>query len=166
MHGLVDFDLYVPGVALPAFILLGVVQGLKELPGTDIGDTSTARELVGRFNMRVLLLAGSVLDREAGRWRQGLPTRGRRIWRKRIRGRPLDEAKRAVELAPWNPHYKSGFGHVAFLAGRRDEAFAAYRQAAEDDPYRASGWWRLAEAKRAVWGLMRRRFSFCGKQWS
>src|SRR5439155_23649667 len=32
VHSLVDFDLYVPGVAMPAFLLLGVLQGLKELP--------------------------------------------------------------------------------------------------------------------------------------
>ena len=32
VHGLVDFDLYVPGVAMPAFLLLGTLQGLKELP--------------------------------------------------------------------------------------------------------------------------------------
>ena len=35
VHGLVDFELYVPGVALPAFVLLGTLQGLKELPQTD-----------------------------------------------------------------------------------------------------------------------------------
>ena len=35
VHGLVDFELYVPGVALPAFVLLGTLQGLKELPKTD-----------------------------------------------------------------------------------------------------------------------------------
>jgi hypothetical protein len=30
VHGLVDFDLYVPGVAVPAFLLFGAAQGLTE----------------------------------------------------------------------------------------------------------------------------------------
>jgi cytochrome c-type biogenesis protein CcmH/NrfG len=42
---------------------------------------------------------------------------------------------------------------MAFLAGRRDEAVAAYRDAIQDDPYRASGWWRLAEAKMVTHGI-------------
>ena len=145
VHGLVDFDLYAPGVALPAFILLGTVQGLKELPRTD-SVTPRWREnwLAGAICAFVLL---------AVVW-----TEGRALAANSLHGRAqelmavdpleaLDTAKRAADLVPWNSRFKSNVGDMAFLAHRLDEAIAAYRRAIQDDPYRASGWWRLAEAK-------------------
>jgi cytochrome c-type biogenesis protein CcmH/NrfG len=42
---------------------------------------------------------------------------------------------------------------MAFLAGKPDVAIAAYRDAIQGDPYRASGWWRLAEAENATHGI-------------
>jgi tetratricopeptide (TPR) repeat protein len=148
VHGLVDFDLYAPGVALPAFILLGTMQGLKELPRTD-SVTPRWREnwLAGAICAFVLL---------AVVW-----TEGRALAANSLHGRAqelmavdpleaLDTAKRAADLVPWNSRFKSNVGDMAFLAHRPDEAIAAYRRAIQDDPYRASGWWRLAEAKRAA----------------
>jgi tetratricopeptide (TPR) repeat protein len=148
VHGLVDFDLYAPGVALPAFILLGAVQGLKEIPRTD-SVTPRRREnwLVGAICALVLVAV--------------LWTEGRALAANSLYGsshdlaaadplEALSTAKQAADLAPWNSRFKSNVGDMAFLAGRPDEAIAAYRQAIEDDPYRASGWWRLAEAKKAA----------------
>ncbi len=148
VHGLVDFDLYAPGVALPAFILLGTVQGLKEIPRTD---SVTPRR---RENWLVGVVCAFVLV--AVLW-----TEGRALAANSLYGssrdlaandllEALSTAKQAADLAPWNSHFRSSIGDLAFLAGRRDEAIAAYRQAIEDDPYRASGWWRLAEAKKAA----------------
>ena len=148
VHGLVDFDLYAPGVALPAFILLGTVQGLKELPRTD-SVTPRRREnwLVGAICAFVLV---AVL------WTEGRALAANSLYgssRDMAAADPLEAlntAKQAADLAPWNSRLKSNVGDMAFLAGKPDEAIAAYRQAIEDDPYRASGWLRLAEAKRAA----------------
>ena len=148
VHGLVDFDLYAPGVALPAFILLGTVQGLKELPRTD---TVTPR---WRENWLVGAICAVVLA--AVLW-----TEGRALAANSLHERAqdlaavdpleaLDAAKRAADLAPWNSRFKSTVGDMAFLTGKPDQAIAAYRQAIQDDPYRASGWWRLAEAKKVA----------------
>lgn len=151
VHGLVDFDLYVPGVALPVFILLGAVQGLKELPRTDtVTPRRRANRLVGAMCTAMLAavlwiegraLAASFTCARAQELSTANPWAG------------LEEAKRAAALAPWNPGVQSGVGRLAFLAGRTEEGVAAYREAVEDDPYRASCWWRLAEAKKAAHGV-------------
>ena len=151
VHGLVDFDLYAPGVALPAFILLGAVQGLKELPRTDSVTPRRRENWFGGAICTAVLVA--VL------W-----TEGRALAADFLRARAqelaptnpvqaLEVAKRAADLVPWNSRFESGVGDLAFLAGKPDEAIVAYRDAIEDDPYRASGWWRLAEAKRAAHGI-------------
>jgi tetratricopeptide (TPR) repeat protein len=151
VHGLVDFDLYVPGIALPAFILLGTVQGLKELPRTD-SVTPRRREnwFVGAICAVVLVavlwtasraLTADFLHARARELAAVSPLEA------------LDAAKQAAVLVPWNSRFESTVGDMAFLAGRRDEAVAAYRDAIQDDPYRASGWWRLAEAERATHGI-------------
>jgi O-antigen ligase len=151
VHALVDFDLYAPGVALPAFILLGTVQGLKELPRTD-SVTPRRREnwLVGATCVVVLVAV--------------LWTEGRALTADYLHGQAqelaavspleaLDAAKQAADLAPWNSRLRSGVGDMAFLAGKPDVAIAAYRDAIQGDPYRASGWWRLAEAENATHGI-------------
>jgi cytochrome c-type biogenesis protein CcmH/NrfG len=65
----------------------------------------------------------------------------------------FEGAKGAAKLSPWNPRLHSSVGRLALAAGRAEEGIAAYREAAELDPYRASGWWRLAETKMAVHGV-------------
>lgn len=151
VHGLVDFDLYMPGVALPAFILLGMVQGLKELPRTDsVTPRRRTNWLVGAVCAMVL---GAVV------WIEGMALAADLIQNRAselVRADPmaaLDEAKRAAELASWNPQFQSHVGDLALWVGKTEEAFAAYRHAIQDDPYRASCWWRLAEAKKATHGV-------------
>ncbi len=148
VHGLMDFDLYSPGVALPAFILLGIVQGLKELPRTDSVTSSRRREnwLIGAICALVLV---AVLWTEGRALAAGVIVNDAR---ERVAVSPpaLADIKFAARLAPWNPRLQSILGEVALQAGQPDEAIAAYRQAIQDDPYRAAGWWRLAEAKRAT----------------
>jgi hypothetical protein len=69
VHGLVDFDLYVPGVALPAFVLLGTLQGLKELPKTDtVAPRRRENWLVA--GLCVVLVVAAVLWIDAGHWRR------------------------------------------------------------------------------------------------
>jgi predicted Zn-dependent protease len=147
----VDFDLYVPGVALPVFVLLGAVQGLKELPRTDIvTPRRRANWLVGAVCVGMLFavlwvegraLAASYAFAHAQELRRVNPLAA------------VEEARRATMLAPWNPRLESGLGELALMAGKPDQAIAAYRAAVADDPYRASCWWHLAEAMKAVHGV-------------
>ena len=150
VHGLLDFDLYAPGVALPAFILLGIVQGLKELPRTD-SVTPRRREnwLVGAICAFVLVavlwtegraLAADFLHSRAHELAAENPLEA------------LDTAKEAADLVPWNARLRTTVGDMARLAGKPDEAIEAYRDAIQDDPFRASLWWRLAGAKKALHG--------------
>ncbi|HUJ11561.1 MAG TPA: O-antigen ligase family protein [Verrucomicrobiae bacterium] len=151
MHGLVDFDLYVPGVALPVFILLGSVQGLKEIPRTD---TVTPRR---RTNWLVGLVCAAMLF--AVLWLEGRGLAASLAFTREQELRrihplaALQEARSAVRLSPWNLRYQSGLGELALLTGNPDEGIAAYRQAVADDPYRSSCWWHLAEARKAVYGV-------------
>jgi putative inorganic carbon (HCO3(-)) transporter len=151
VHGLMDFDLYVPGVALPAFILLGTVQGLKELPRTDsVSPRRRANWVVGAVCAVVLVVV--------------LWTESRALGANLHFGRAyemagvspvaaLDEARRAAALAPWNPRFQSSVGDFALRTGYTTEALAAYRRAVDDDPYRASLWWRLVIAKMGAQGV-------------
>jgi O-antigen ligase len=151
VHGLVDFDLYSPGVALPAFILLGTVQGLKEIPRTD---SVTPRRRENWFVAAICtFVLAAVLWIEGRALASGVIVSGASEWAAVSPSPLLDDIKIAARWAPWNPRLQTVLGEVALRAGKPDEAITAYRQAIEDDPYRASGWWRLAEAKRAVYGM-------------
>jgi len=151
VHGLVDFELYVPGVALPAFILLGILQGLKELPRTDIV-TPRRRENWFVAGLCVALVAAVL-------WIEGRSLAAAYLCEQARqlvgihRMAALAEARRAVDLEPWNSRLQSVLGRVALRAGQTDEALAAYRRAIDGDPYRASYWWQLADAKTAAHGV-------------
>jgi O-antigen ligase len=151
VHGLVDFDLYVPGVALPVFVLLGTVQGLKELPRTDsVTPRRKANWAVGAACAVVLVVVLWV----EGRSLAAVLTHGRALELTNIDpAAALIEAKQASALAPWNPHFEADVGDIARLAGKPAEVVAAYRDAIEDDPYRASLWWRAGQAEMAVHGI-------------
>jgi O-antigen ligase len=151
IHGLVDFDLYVPGVALPAFILLGTVQGLKELPRTD---SVTPRR---RANLLVAAVCGIVVV--AVLW-----TESRALLAISLHGQAVelaeidppaafDAARQAAELTPWNPQLQSSLGDLAMQARKPGDAIVAYRHAIEDDRFRASLWGRLAMARMNVHGV-------------
>jgi O-antigen ligase len=151
IHGLVDFELYVPGVALPAFVLLGTLQGLKELPRTDtVAPRRQETWLVAGVCVALVAavlwiecraLAAAFLGEEARQMGGMNPAAA------------LHETRRAVALAPWNARLQSGLGETALRAGEIDEALTAYRHAIDCDPYRASGWWQLAKAKTAAHGV-------------
>jgi tetratricopeptide (TPR) repeat protein len=142
VHGLMDFDLYVPGVALPAFLLLGVLQGLKELPQLKpVGAREQTRLAVGTVCVAVVAavvwmegrsLAASFANGRTQQLRVVSPAAA------------MASARRAIELAPRNPHYRAVAGDLAVELGRFDEAIGFYRTAIECDPYRASYHWRLA----------------------
>jgi len=150
-HGLVDFELYVPGVALPVFVLLGTLQGLKELPKMDrVAARRRANWAVAGGCVALLAavlwiecraLAAAFMIEEARRVEEIDPMAG------------LNATRQAADLAPWNFRVQSGLGEAALRAGKIEEAFGAYRRAIENDPYRASGWYQLAIAKMASHGV-------------
>jgi tetratricopeptide (TPR) repeat protein len=151
VHGLADFDLYVPGVALPAFVLLGTVQGLKELPRTDsVPPRRRANWFVAAICVAVV---AAVLWIESQALGAAMILNAARVRVKTNPSRALDDAKLAARMAPWNPHFQTSLGEVALQAGKPQEAMAAYRHAIEDDPYRASYWWQLARVKIATHGV-------------
>ena len=138
VHGLVDFDLYSPGVALPSFVLLGILQGLK-------GDV---RQEVN--HRRPLLLAVSVGLLSAVVWFEGRmlaanlaygESHAATDWQAAITA-----AERAVALAPRNALYKMAAGELLVSGGRFAEGLEYCRQAVENDPLRASYHYRLARA--------------------
>jgi len=132
VHGLVDFDLYVPGIAYPVFALLGTLQGLKEVPHPDVvTERGRSRWLLGAV---CLVIAGSIL------WTQG---------RAVAAGAALARggAERAIQLAPRDAYYRAAAGGVAGQFGSFDDAARHYRAATELDPFRPSYHWRLGLAE-------------------
>jgi O-antigen ligase len=123
VHGLLDFGLHVPGVALPAFLFLGLVTG------SDGGWGSTSR-------LRLLVVVAMV----------GLTVfwTGRILWAN-ARASSGDWAG-ALRLAPRHAQYWSRLGREALRQGAAEAAVVAFSQAARWDPYRAVYRWELAQA--------------------
>ena len=151
VHGLVDFDLYVPGAAVPAFLLLGILQGLKNAAAPEpVALRGPARWVAGGCCACVIaglvwvesrnLLAEYAYERAELR-RQGEPVGA------------LAEARRAVAWVPWNSHFQSAAGDLAVDLGRFSEAAMHYEAAIRWDRFRASYHWRLARAELAVHGV-------------
>lgn len=140
-HGLVDFDLYAPGVALPAFILLGAVQGLNE----------PAAEPRGKSRWWTTILGAAVVT--AVVWAEGRALAAVFPYGRAREFGDLVAADEAAWLQPANSHYWATAGDCAMAAGRLDRAVNDYRTAAANDPYRAAYPWRLA---RALWAVGRR----------
>jgi O-antigen ligase len=137
VHGLVDFDLYVPGAAVPAFLLLGALQGLKELPRIGpVNPRGRSRWLVGGL---CVVLAAGVL------WVEARMLAANFAYGRAVALEPVDlelalaQARRAVELAPRNATYRAAAGKLAADLGRFEEAEEHFRAARECDPHRFPG---------------------------
>jgi O-antigen ligase len=150
VHSLMDFDLYVPGVAMPAFIMLGIVQGLKDMPRLKpVVPQEHTRLAVGTVCVAVI---AAVLWME-GRSLAACFAHGRsNDLRSEYPAAALANTLRAIELAPRNPHYHAAAGDISVNIARFDEAIQHYRDAVNCDPYRASFHWRLARALVAAGG--------------
>ena len=151
VHSLVDFDLYVPGLAYPVFLFLGIVQGLKELP--------TARSLTPRGGVRWLVglicatMVGVVVSME-GRSLVANFHYGQEVdLRTSNPLAAMDEIERAVSLSPQNAFYQAAAGDLAYQSHRFDEAIQYYQAAIRNDPFRAAYHWRLAEVEIAAHGV-------------
>jgi len=138
-HGLVDFDLYIPGVAVPAFVLLGTVQGWSAPVGPAVG-------------RRWGVAAAGVLLAVVVWWKAPALAAAFPYGRARETG-DLAAAETAARWQPANAHYWATAGDCAWAAGQLDRALEHYRRAAACDPYRAAYRWRWA---RALWAAGRR----------
>lgn len=142
VHGLVDFDLYSPGVALPAFVLLGILRGLK-------GDV---RQEVD--HRRPLLLAASVGLLSAVVWFEGRTLAANLAYGESHTATDwqaaITVAERAAALAPRNAVYQMRAGETLMAAGQFAEGLWYCRRAVESDPLRASYHYRLAGALAAA----------------
>jgi len=142
VHGLMDFDLYVPGIAYPAFVLLGAMQGLKEEPRPDVVDEhGRANWLVAGFCALVVVAVMLTQGREIA---AGYAVARAYDLYSEDRGAALAELDHAIELVPKDAHYRALAGNMA--GNRLDEAIKYYRAATELDPYRSSHHWRLGLA--------------------
>ncbi|MEI6084822.1 MAG: O-antigen ligase family protein [Verrucomicrobiota bacterium] len=150
VHSLMDFDLYVPGVAVPAFVLMGVLQGLKDMPEIEpVTSYRRPRMAVGTFCVAVValvvwwegrsLLAGFYHAENLAQ--QGISASA-----------AVEAANQAIRLNPRNPHFHGAAGDLAARLGRFGEAIRFYEDAVDCDPYRASFHWRLARVLIAAGG--------------
>ncbi len=143
VHGFFDFDLHVPGVAYPAFILLGAVQGLKQPPAVAAPSAVARYPRLGWVAALILVLGIA--------WVEGRSLAAAFL---HAEGRVLESAnpvgayelvQRATRLEPANARYLVSAGDLALGLGRNAEAVRWYEQAVEHDRYRASHYWRLAQ---------------------
>jgi hypothetical protein len=143
-HSLVDFDLYVPGVAVPVFLLLGALQGLKELRETSpVAPRGYSKWFLGAL---CALVAGVVLWADGREMGAGFAhARAQEIGPSNPAA-ALANTRQAVELAPRASQYRVAAGDLALVLRRFDEAIEHYRRAIENDPVRAAYHWRLARA--------------------
>jgi O-antigen ligase len=152
VHGLVDCDLYVPGIALPVFLLLGILQGLKELPQIAVARSYSHRRrllgLVGALTVVVVfwtqwraMLAGTWFDKA-----QELATQG---WLAQAQG----AAEKAVFYMPYNSRFLAEAGDIAMARHSYAEAADRYAKAAAEDPYRSAYHERIAMAEMAANGV-------------
>jgi hypothetical protein len=141
VHGLVDFDLYVPGVAVPAFALLGILHGLKRREENGKG----AERRVWTMLAAVMLVALAVVWFE-GRMLAADLAHGESRASGTDWPAAVTAAERAAALAPRNAFYQMAAGELLMSAGRFAEGLGYCRRAVENDPLRASHHYHLARA--------------------
>jgi len=143
-HGLLDFDLYVPGTAWPAFLLLGSLQGLKVPPKADaVAASWRVRMFAGVVCVGIVV----VIALREGRSLLADFAYGRAVdARESNPSLALAELEHAIAVCPENAHYRAAAGDAALTLGRWEEAAGQYRSAVDRDPYRAGYHWRLGRA--------------------
>jgi O-antigen ligase len=131
VHGLLDFDLYVPGVAWPAFALLGVVQGLRvEEPPVGVSRVWRLRAVcAGLSAAAVFWICGRAVAAVAACGEKNFVA--------------------ACEFAPRDPQYWSRIGDATWLQ-RDGTAVLCFERAVALDPMRAAHHASLAFALGAM----------------
>ena len=143
VHGAMDFDLYMPGVAVPAFLLLGILQGLKPVP--ERPSRRPARLAWATAGLAV----GAVVVWLAGRSLAADFCNARTVALMKVEPvMALESARTTLRWDPENPRHCVVAGDLAAGQGRLAEAAEFYQAAVGNDPYRAAYHWRLA---RVLW---------------
>jgi putative inorganic carbon (HCO3(-)) transporter len=151
IHSLVDLDLYVPGAVLPAFLLLGALQGLKELREiSPVAPRGRRKWLIGAV---CAVLIGAVLWTEGREVAAGFAHARAHEIGPRNAASALAEARRAAALAPYDGFYEMAAGDLAISLRKFDEAIRHFQRAIDNDPFRAAYHARLARAEMAAYGV-------------
>jgi O-antigen ligase len=162
VHGMIDFDLYVPGLAVPSFLMLGTVQGLKVMPKLDVVSRTPGK-------IRGMLAAVCISGMLIGFYITGSGLRAAFEHGEAHARTELDpigalrHAREAVELAPGNAHYWAFVAELSLEQRRFDDALEAYREASRLDPYRASYYWRIARVLMTVNGVNQEALDYLKK---
>lgn len=140
-HNAMDFDLYIAGIALPAFILLGAVEGFN---------TPLVVSQPERASCRIVRIAMAIVCLLAI-W--PLVTRARAAYEFTGAGDHLGQrpnlyaaiatVERATKLQPTDAVYWDLLGRLRAQLGEYDAAFAASKQAIALDSNRANYHWHL-----------------------
>ncbi len=153
VHGLVDFDLYVPGIAWSAFALLGVVHGLSRPCQPQTNSRRWLQVGVGVgvgvvLWFEVRMFAAAVAYGKA----QMLVGEDR-----------LRAAVAATWRAPRNPHYWAAVGDAALQLKGSELAVKNYKNAVDLDPERSARYARLA---RAYWAMGNQMLAVEALRWA
>ena len=136
VHQGVDFDLHVPGVAVPAFLLLGMVCGLRL-------ENSGPRTANRSWRVEGLLAVGLLIALAV--WEGQMLVASQRSG--------VGDFQGAVRWASRNADYWSAAGLAAAQAGAPELAVIAFHQSVRLDWFRAAHHWRLAQAELSAHGL-------------
>jgi O-antigen ligase len=134
IHGLLDFDLYVPGIALPAFALLGVVHGLSHASQAPVGNW---RWLCVPVVAAVLWFEGQMLAASFAYGGGDLPAATR--WAPRnphywMASQSKEGCQKAVALDPMRSSRHVHLARAYWAAGEHALAVAELRQAVALNP--------------------------------
>lgn len=149
VHSMIDFDLFVPGLAWPAFMILGMVQGLKDPVVSERIDEPVCAERVVRVTCGILVAivivyGGLLLTANIyyGKTQPLYYEDNRRINLKNT----MEFAQRSVRLAPMVAHYGLNAGHIALDNQQYNLAEEYFRHAVNQDKFRTRYRLKLAEA--------------------
>ena len=131
---------------MPTFILMGILQGLKDLPSVKpVTPRGKEKWAVGLICLGVF---GAVLWAEAGalvaNYRYG---NCEELLGDKQFSAAMTEIEQAVNWSPKNAYYQAVAGNCAYALRRFDEAERFFQAAIRADPFRAVYHWDLARAE-------------------
>lgn len=142
MHGLVDFDQYIPSLALLAFFFLGMLEGLQT--GKPLPVRAGAPLKLIASSLAVLLCVLPLIRLKAIAWYGES---------KRLSGTNLYASsaaiERAIRFAPLDAFYNYQQARLSAQLGRSKEALLHFYRARSLDPYRSMYAWETAQFYRA-----------------
>lgn len=148
VHGLVDFDQYIPSLALMALLFLGLLEA--RLDGVPRGKLATLPVGI-RIAVSLLLCALCALP-----WNRSVSIARINSARELAVKNPYaaaHEVEAAIRRAPLDAAFHAESARIASRQGRPDDVILALTRARVLDPYRAGYAWELSQAYRQKEGL-------------